>query len=205
MSVFEQYWQAVQKKMPVVLMASFVLAVIAWLVVRGIGVSYEVHFSYLISLSQREEVSDYSFDGYYALQATDLFTATLAQWIKTPEVIVEAHKEAGIDLEVNDPRDLGRKIRAVKTAPQLIEVTVKGKSREKTERLAEGVRVVMKKNVERYHDKGIPALRWRVVETEPWVGQQKLSIAPIVAATFVFAFFMGINVVLLAESVRRVN
>lgn len=203
MSVFEQYWRAVQQKMPAVLMVSFVLAVIAWLVVRGIGASYEVHFSYLISLSQREEVSDYSFDGYYALQATDLFTATLAQWIKTPEVIVEAYREAEVDLEVSDPRVLGRKIRAVKSAPQLIEVTVKGKIREETERLAEGVRVVMKKNVERYHDKGIPALRFQVVETDPWVGQRKLGKAPIVAATFIFAFFMGINMVLLAESVKK--
>lgn len=203
MSVFEQYWRAVQQKMPVVLMISFVLAVIAWLIVRGIGVGYEVHFSYLISLSQREEVADYSFDGYYALQATDLFTATLAQWIKTPEVIVEAHKESKVDFEVSDPRALSRKISAVKSAPQLIEVTVKGKNREETERLAEGVRVVMNRNVERYHNEGIPALRWRVVETEPWVGQQKLSMIPIVAATFIFAFFMGVNMVLLAESVKK--
>jgi capsular polysaccharide biosynthesis protein len=203
MSVFKQYWRTVQQKTPIVLMVSFVVALVAWMIVRGIGASYEVHFSYLISLSQREEVSDYSFDGYYALQATDLFTATLAQWIKTPEVIVEAHKEAEINLKSSDPRALGRRIKAVKTAPQLIEVTVKGESRQETERLAQGVRMVMKNNVERYHDKGIPALRFRVVETEPWVGQQKLSIVPIVVATFIFIFFMGINVVLLMESVRR--
>ncbi len=203
MSVFEQYWRVVQQKMPTVLVISFVLAIAAWLVVRGVGASYEVHFSYLVSLSQREEVSDYSFDGYYALQATDLFTATLAQWIKTPEVIVEAYKESEIKLGDVDPRALGRKIKSVKTAPQLIEVTVNGKNREETKRLAEGVRAVMKKNVERYHDKGIPALRFRVVETEPWIGQQKLSKAPIVVATFIFVFFMGINVVILVESVKR--
>ncbi len=203
MTNLAHYWQRVVQTLPLLLATSVGAAVIAYITVQRIGPTHEVHFSYLISLSEREAVPEYRFDGYYALQATDLFAATLAQWAKTPEVIVAAFEAARITRATDDPRLLSRAVSTAKTAPQLVEVTVKSKKRQQAEKLAAGLMTVMEHNIERYHDEGIPALRFRVVATEPWIGTRKLSAPVIVSATLVFTLLFGINAVLLIESLKQ--
>lgn len=193
-------WNLVKKKLPILLLISVTAAVIALVIAKQVAPGYQVHYSYLVSLSSRDQVGDYRFDGYYALQATDLFAATLASWVETPEVIVAAYQEAGLDLPSSDPRALGRAVRAEKAAAQLVTVTVRASEREAAEKLAGGLRVVMDLNVEKYHDEGVPAVVFRAVATEPWTGTIKLSILLIVIAAFIFTFFIALNVILFNES-----
>lgn len=178
-------------------------SLLAYAITSSIKPVFESHFSYLVSLSEREEAPEYRFDGFYALQATDLFTATLARWAGTPEVIVAAHKAAGVELKNSDPREVGRIIRAEKTAPQLVEVTIRHSDEEVASALVQGLQAVMDENIDRYHDEGIPALRFRVVTTEPWQGRVAIARGVITSATFVFVVFVGANIVLLIEAFRN--
>jgi hypothetical protein len=202
---FSKYWRRVQTALPILLVVSSMAAFVAYLVIRGGGVTYEVHFSYLISLATREDVSEYRFDGYYALQATDLFATTVAQWAKTPEVIVAAHEQAQLPLASQDPRKLLRIVSTAKTAPQLVEVTVYGQDREATLKLAQGLITVIERSVERYHEHGIPALSFRVVATDPWVGVREVSVPLIVGATFLVVLLISVNAVLLIESFKHLD
>lgn len=197
-----EYWEEAKKQLPKVLLLSVVAALIAWGVAARVPPAYEVHFSYLVSLSQRDNVNEYRFDGFYALQATDLFAATLAKWAAAPEVVVEAYQEAGLELPSEDPRSLTRAIRAEKVAPQLVTVTVRDQSRDMAEKLAQGLQSVMEKNVADYHAQGVPAVQFRVVGTQPWTGVTRISVPIVVAATFIAAFLLAVNSVLLMVSLR---
>lgn len=202
---FEEYWKETKKRLPKVILFSVVAALIAWGVAARIAPTHEVHFSYLVSLSQRDNVNEYRFDGFYALQATDLFAATLAKWAAAPEVVVRAYQEAGLEIPSEDPRALTRAIRAEKVAPQLVAVTVRDESRDVVEALAAGLQDVIEENVASYHAQGVPAVQFRVVATESWTGVVRLSIPVIVTATFIAAFLIGINAVLLFESLKRLE
>lgn len=163
---------------------------------------FQVHYSYLVSLSEREAATEYKFDGFYALQATDLFASTLAQWAQTPEIIVAAHEAAGLSIPTRDPRTLVRIVTAEKTAPQLVEVTIKQTESEAARRLTEGLRTVMQRQIDLYHTEGIPALQFRAVATEPWVGERVVATNVIVIATFIFVFVVALNLVLFWESLK---
>jgi capsular polysaccharide biosynthesis protein len=196
------YIQAVKRAMPLLLLAALVLAASGYLLARSAGPVYEVHYSYLVSLKTRDQVPEYRFDGYYALQATDLFTATLARWTTTPEVIVAALNEGGISPVPQDAQALSRYVRSEKTAPQLVEVTVTGSSAAKAQRLAAGLQKVMEKNIASYHDAAIPAVDFSVVTTNAWTGVSQLHAGLVVLAIAVTVLFVGINIVLLATSVK---
>lgn len=200
---WEQYWETMRKQLPRIVLFSVVAALVAWGIAARIRPTHEVHYSYLVSLSQRDNVNEYRFDGFYALQATDLFAATLAKWVATPEVVVAAYQEAGLELPSEDPRALTRAVRAEKSAPQLVAVTVRSSSRETAENLARGLQRVMDRNVATYHAQGVPAVQFRVVVSEPWTGVTKIFVPIVVVATFVAAFLLAVNAVLLAESFRR--
>lgn len=204
-NTFDHYWQIVQRKLLGILLVSLVVTVAAWLIVLRTGPMHTVHYSYLVSLSEREKADDFSFDGYYALSATDLFAATLASWISAPEVVVAAYAEADLALASRDARDVVQAVTAEKKSPQLVSVAVRHKNQAVAERLARGLQSVIKENVEQYNDLGIPALTFRVVATEPWTSVRQVEVGVVVVATFLFVFLALINGVLLIESIRRLT
>lgn len=187
-----RYIQAVIGSLPILLIVSFGLAAIAYVGALKVGTTYTTHYSYLVSLAERENSTDYTFDGYYALQATDLFAATLARWATTPEVIAAAYDQAGLP-PVLDVRQLLRLVAAEKTAPQLVQVTVRGNTPEQTLALTRALLTEIEHNVLVYHDEGIPALRFTVVATEPWSGQQPVAVKVITSTMFVVSLLLGIN------------
>jgi capsular polysaccharide biosynthesis protein len=200
---FKPYISALRRYLPVVLVVTVVATLIAYGVASRFKPTYQVHFSYVVSLTQRDVTPDYRFDGFYALQATDLFAATLAGWIKTPEHVVAAYEEAGIVLPSRDAREVVKAVEAVKTGPQLVQVTVKGEKEEDAQDLAKGLQTVIERQVENYHDKGTPAIGFAVVTDTSWTSLQTVPITMIAAGTFVFVFLFLLNAVLLLESVKR--
>ncbi len=200
---FTDFWKAIQKWIPLILLISFGAGLVAFTVARNIPATHTVYFSYLVSLAETEDVPEFQFDGYYGLSATDLFAATLSRWVTTPEVIVAAYKEAGLVVLTDNSRELTSNVRADKTAPQLIEVAVSGKTQDEAERFAEGLRHVMDKNVKHYHDVGEPAARFSVVATDSWSGVSRVSVPVIVVTTFVMTLFLSINIVLFFIVMRK--
>ncbi len=199
------YWLAVKRRWLEILLVSVVAAVAAYGVVAWRGETYEVYFSYLISLKEQQVKDDFQFDGYYALQATDLFTTTLAAWTTRPEVVVRAYERAGVELPGRSARQISQGILAEKMAPQLIGVTVRHADKNKAMAIAQALQAVMEENVEQYHAEGIPALRFAVVGTVPWQGVSRLETRVIVGAVFVFVFLLAVNAVLLRESMSVSN
>lgn len=205
MTAFSSYGRAVMRALPVLLLVSFLFAALAYYVARRQGTTYEVYFSYIISLREREASEDYHFDGYYALQATDLFAATFARWLGAPETIVAAYLEAGLPLPGAEARQLADSVKAERTAPQLVQVTVRGRTPDDARSLAKGLREVMIGHARDYHDQGIPALRFSATPTNEWLGVRQLSLPVIGLSTFAFSLLMGVNALLFWESLRRVT
>lgn len=191
-----------ERQLPRLLVVAAVVAAAAFSAAKTLPAAAQVHFSYLVSLSAREASPDFHFDGFYALQATELFAATLAEWARTPEVIVQAHTFAQLPVTSEDPRQLTRLVEAKKIAPQLVVITVKNRDAAVATALATGLRQAMAENLTLYHDKGIPALQFQAVATTPWVGRPRVAVGVITVATFFFTFFIGINAVLFLASLQ---
>ena len=203
MNEYYHYWQVMKRTFPKVVMLSVALAVLAYVITARTGPTYSVHYSYIVSMSEREEGNDFRYDGYYALSATDLFTATLTAWTKTPEVAVRAYEISGVEMRSNDPQALVKLVSAEKTGPQIIEIVIKHKKKEIAEKLTEGLQAAMLENIEKYHNEGIPAVKYKVVTTEAWTGEKSLAVGVVTMGTFIFALLLGINGVLLVESFKR--
>ena len=200
---FTVYAKALKKRLPVIVLISVLLAVVSYGIVARVKPRYLVHYSYIVSLSQREPKSDYRFDGFYALQATDLFAATLNSWVQAPEVVVKAYEAAGLVLPSQDAREVAKAVSAQKTGPQIVQVTVSDESKVKAEALAKGLQSVVAENVKTYHDNGVPEVSFTTVADESWTSISRISAQVVVLATFVFSLLFLINAVLLFESVKR--
>jgi hypothetical protein len=196
-------WPAVRRQLPRLLLLAAAAAVLAAALVQRAGPQWRAHFSYLISLQEREAAAEFRFDGYYALQATDLFAATLAEWAMAPEVIAAAHQAADLPLPGADARSLIRTVSARKAAPQLVAVEIRGGSEREAAALASGLQEVLTAQVAAYHTAGVPAARFTAVPSAVWVGGTPPATRVVGAATFLLVLFVLVNGVVLAETLRE--
>lgn len=200
---YKFFTQTTKKYLPGILLFSAALSFLTYAIVEKSGPTYEVYYSYLISIKERDKTEDYRFDGYYAINSTDLFASTLAAWSQTPEIIVKAHHEAGVKLPGHRPAQLTKIVNTDKTGPQIIQVTIKHKNLDSAEKLAQGLKKAVEQNIAKYHREGNPDLTFSVTTTEPWTGQTSLSAATITIGVFVFAVLLGMNAILLLESMKN--
>lgn len=194
----ETIWPRVGRAVPWLLALSVLLALLAAGTVSRFGDSWTVHFSYVVSLKEREATAAYRFDGYYALQAIELFTKTLAEWVVAPEMVAQAHRAAGLP----EPTGVLKVIEAEAAAPQLVRVTVRAPERAQAEQLAVGVQTAMAAALQRNGPAGVPEVPFNVVATEPWARASGFNKKIVSLATGVLVFFVGLNLVVLRESLR---
>ncbi len=194
----ETIWPRVGRRLPWLLAVSVLLALLATGAAQRVGRGWVVHFSYIVSLKDREATPAYRFDGYYALQAIELFTKTLAEWIVAPEMVAQAHRAAGLP----EPTGILKAIEAEAAAPQLVRVTVHASERAQAEQLAAGLQVAVKVALQRNGAAGVPAVHFEAVATEPWVTTAGLNKNVVGMATGALVFFIGLNLVVLRESLR---
>lgn len=83
---------------------------------------YQSSLSLLISSVEPQPTSDYRFDGYYTIQATDLFSNTVEAWIKSPEVVTEIYTQAQVGINGDNIKVLTKKFKAEKMSPHYIEL-----------------------------------------------------------------------------------
>lgn len=185
----ETIWPLLRRSLPILGAVSLLAALVAAGTVSRLENGWVVHFSYVVSLTEREAVPAYHFDGYYALQANELYAKTLAEWITAPEMVAQAYQISGL----TTPGGWLAGITAEATAPQLVRVTVRAPERDTAERLAEGVQAVVRS--------GVPA-EFKVSATKPWITRAGLNKRVVGGATGGLVFFIGLNLMVLYASLR---
>ena len=65
-------------------------------------VSYTTSIAFTVNRINKQDVKEYQYDGYYALQASDLLSETVVSWFLTPSVIVEMYDAADVPANVTD-------------------------------------------------------------------------------------------------------
>lgn len=84
--------------------------------------TYTTSISFTVNRINKQPTAEYQFDGYYALQASDLFSDTVVSWFLTPSVIVEMYEKAGLDPKLTSLSSLTSRFKIKKYSSQNIVV-----------------------------------------------------------------------------------
>lgn len=97
----------------------------------------KVSLAFTIAERTRQDTTDYSYDGYYALRASELVADTLISWLSTPSIIKEIYAAAGVDAtDAEVFSAAGRAFRAKKFSSQNVVVSFSAESEAVADRLA---------------------------------------------------------------------
>ncbi|MDD5590022.1 MAG: hypothetical protein PHQ47_02515 [Candidatus Portnoybacteria bacterium] len=132
---FSNFASVIKKNLKFILIfIAVVLAgieLISWKMSGG----YDVSVSLFI-FSEVNQTAENRCDGYYSIKAADEFSNSVAQWIKSPEIVTEIYKKANFQLPDVSLAAYSKMIKAQKMAPQFVEAKFRAADPEKGERLA---------------------------------------------------------------------
>jgi hypothetical protein len=108
-------------------------------------ITYDTSISFSINRINRQDTAEYQYDGYYAIQASDLFSQTVMSWFMTPSVLLEMYDQAGIDPQIKSLTDLTSRFKTKKYSPQNIVVKFSERDQETATKISAAIVTVVEK------------------------------------------------------------
>lgn len=167
--------------------------------------SYEAS-SILTVQAKREDVSQYQYGGFYAIQSSELFVNTIIGWLKSENIVGSIYQKAGITVATEDLSEYGKNIYARKVPPQNISVVITDTHPDRIQKIADATVSVIQERTQAISSVAESSADFEIIPT-PFVIQKKDSNT--VVKTVAVGIFIGIILTLLsllAELVsRKVN
>lgn len=186
------YHSIVAKPLQAVLLFAACGALCGALLSAAAPKSARVSLAFTIAEQSRQETSDYSYDGYYSLRASELVADTMISWLSTPSVIKDIYAGAGI--AIGDERafaEAGRTFRAKKLSSQNVVVSFNASSVETAAKLASQSAKILSERAARLAMSPKNQSLFRVTASEPVIAKSSLSPAASAAAGLLIGAFFG--------------
>ncbi|XOU94740.1 MAG: hypothetical protein ACNFW9_01605 [Candidatus Kerfeldbacteria bacterium] len=102
-------------------------------------VYYDTSISFSINRLNHQTTGEYQYDGYYAIQASDLFSQTVMSWMLTPSVLLEIYSQAEIDPQITSLEEISSRFKAKKYSPQNIVISYKERDYDTAEKISSAI------------------------------------------------------------------
>lgn len=128
----QNYWHYKYLIGVVAVATGLVAAIVAW----QLPPKYEATVSFTITRESAQKTPDYQYDGYYAIQAEQLFGETVMSWFLTTPVVKEVYADAGVVVAEDDLPSVVSHFKVKQYSAQNIVLRVTDKNREQVAKIA---------------------------------------------------------------------
>lgn len=144
---FFEFIKIISKDKIIIIAIALIVGILSVLIANLLPAKYDASVALSVIRVNREETSDYQYDGFYAIQASNLFAETIVSWLETPAVVREIYEQSGKKDAVASLSDFAGAFKAKKLSSQNITVKFSSKTEEEAKTLASSlVSVVEKKS-----------------------------------------------------------
>jgi capsular polysaccharide biosynthesis protein len=140
----KSYLQIIKQQKKVIFITAVLVGFFAFIFSFFSPTAYETSLSVETERKNIQETSDFRYDDYYALKASEMFVDSTAKWFSNPEFITQICKKAEVDISKASLRNLKKKIKADKMSVQYLEIKFKTKTCEEAEKISAAVSSVIK-------------------------------------------------------------
>lgn len=159
----------------VAVLLALVGAVAGLVIASALPTRWSVATAYTINQRQRQAADKaYSYDGYYALEAAQLFTDTLIGWFATPSVAVDIYREAGLPLTDVEAAKAASGFRSKRFSSQIVTVRFSADTKDDAQKLASAAAKVITQKTAALNLDEKGASLFTVEAAEPVIAPAKL-------------------------------
>ena len=135
----KQYLKIIRQNYKLILIITVLTGLFSFIFSVIQPTKYETSLSLLISKNKTQQTDDFKYDGYYALQASEIMADSVEQWLKSPEVVSAVYQRTGINSDFRNIKSYGKKFTAKKMSSQYVEVKFKTATREEAEKISAAI------------------------------------------------------------------
>lgn len=158
-----------QRNLRLLITAVVLGAIVLFIFAEAYPVSYKAIVTMYIQRVPEKVETVYNYDGYYAGQAAESYTDTVKGLVGTMDITKRAAEIAGLPTDAIFIKNLAKKIKIAKSAPQLVEVTVTLGDREQAKKLALGLAQAASERARLLNQEGDKNLTINIINPDPLV------------------------------------
>ena len=136
-------------------------------------VYYDTSLSFAINRINRQETTQYQYDGYYSIQASDLFSQTVMSWLMTPSVLLEIYDQAKIDPKISSLEELAARFKTKQYSPQNLVVRFKERDQITSEKISQAIISVVESRAAAANQTSDNKALFQVVGAKPVIVQRQ--------------------------------
>jgi len=137
---------------------------------------YSVSLSLTISRVGTQNSTDYKYDSYYALKASDEFGSAVEGWFRTPEMAQIIYKQADLSIDVTTLAGLSRLFQASKISPTTVEVRFGAANENDVKKISRAIAGVAAAKADLLSAKSNQGVAFTVIGGEPVIATNYFSV-----------------------------
>ena len=171
--------------------------IIAFLWYFTLPLRYEVSIPVEISRKGQQQTEDFRYDQYYRVEADSKFADTVVQWFSDPSTVNSIYAAASKSHEAQTVKDLSKKFKAEKLAPQYIRVSFQTANEDDGKVLAKAIREVANQKNEKLNENSKSEDWFSLIAGDVIIAPKKISFAPVLLVSLVGGFIVSMVAVML--------
>ena len=132
----KEYLKIIRKNFKIIIAIGIITAISAFVFSIMQPVKYEVSLSLTIVKDKTQITNDFKYDGYYALQSSEIIADSVEQWLKSPEVVSAIYQEAEVKQDFKNIKSYTKKFTAYKMSSQFVEVKFKSNTKKEAKKIS---------------------------------------------------------------------
>lgn len=163
----KEYLKIIRKNSRPIIAISVIVAVSAFLFSVLQPLKYEASLSLFVNKDKTQETDDFKYDGYYALQASEIIANSVAEWLKSPEVVNSIYQKAEVACYFKNIKSYTKKFAVKKMSAQYIEVKFETNNEEDAEKISLAIAEVIESKVKNIGENSKQELSFLIESGKP--------------------------------------
>ncbi len=152
-----------------------------------------------ISRSGSQSTSEYTYDGFYRLQADERFADTVVRWLSAPRIAEDILRQSGIETESLGTKELSRVFRAGRLSSQVIRVEYSGRDSDTLEKYAISMLSVLNASTEDLNQQAKDPSWFHIEGSAPVIRSAKIQAKTVFFLSLAIGVFFGFWIALFAH------
>ncbi len=157
-------------------------------------VRYAASEGFAVTRINAEATPDYQYDGYYALQAADIFSQTVVSWFDTASVVNDIYTEAKLDPEADSLSALTSRFHVKRYSAQNIVVRFTERTEKRAQAVAQAVSTVLKNRTASLNQDAAGKSLYEIIGSEAAIAPSRPNAWVYAGIALVLSFVFGVGV-----------
>ncbi|MBU0707146.1 hypothetical protein KKG41_02110 [Patescibacteria group bacterium] len=199
---FYEHKQVIKRNLLAILIISILVGAAAFLFSYYSPTKYKTSISFAVNRINKQETADYQFDGYYAIQASDLFSQTVVSWFYTPSVLMEIYDLAEVEPNITTLERFTNRFKTKKYSSQNIVVIFQERDHTTAEKISQSIiSTVQERGAELNRTSDQKAL-FEIVGSTPVIVEQKPMLILNTVVGLVVGLFLSLGLIYFIRYLR---